>query len=336
MAVLIRDEDFGGVAGAAAAGVLRGHTLREWWNSFPGIAYEELADSRPDARMRAFYTEIPIDDQPMSAMGCLQLSTFERRAAPGAEPVSLAGWVAENFLRRARWENADGTRGGFLYRPALLLLGGEHGEVRRAEDDLEVRVSDAGTRYRGMVLRLDLLDYMRAIPVLGKYNRWLEPLNREAGYMVLHEDYLQTAHPAPEGCVEQYCFGYSVSPWTVMPTPAAYGPGRFHSAYKQFRFFLLEDGRVQIEVLFIVAPRCTKVLNILGVDPVFGSARVIDWLTLGKLGVLERAQTGVNHYAMGHHARVHDHLLCGMRSIWEETNWQAVGRQMASSSSSGQ
>jgi hypothetical protein len=203
------------------------------------------------------------------------------------------------------------------------------------DEDLDLRLEEVGSRYDWAAVRLDVLDFMRAFPVIGRFNRVLQPLNREAGYMVLHPCFFNSRHPTPPGCVEEYCFGYSVAPWKVLPTPAAYGPGRFHSAFKQFRFFLLEDGTVSIEVLFVVVPRCQRVLDILGFDPYFGTVKFLNALTLGRTNIVERASFGVDHYAIGHHARIHHNLLAGMRATWEETNWQRSG-QPASSPSSGQ
>lgn len=314
---------------------MRGNELRGWWNSFPEVALEDLPGSRPESRMQCFFSTIPIDGVPTTVSGCFQTSTFARHAAPGQPPVSLAEWVSANFLLKARWVNRDGTRGGFLYRPVLVLDPDSRTGVRLVDEDLNLKLCEVGTRYTWAVVRLDLLDYMRALPIIGKYNRFLEPLNREAGYMVLHPDYFHSPYPRPAGCVEEYCFAYSVSPWTVLPTIAAYGPGRFHAAFKQFRFYLMEDGTVAIEVLFVVAPRCHRVFNILGFDPVFHTVAVLDWLTLKRTNIVDRAHAAVDHYAMGHHARVHEHVLSGMRRIWEETNWQPAAPQFTSSSSSG-
>ena len=322
MSLLIQDQDFSGVAGAVATGILRGNILRTWWNSFPPVNLMDLPGSKPESRMQYFFSELPIDDVPTSIMGCLQTSTFQRRPLRGQPSVSLAEWVGTNFLRRARWTNSDGTEGGFQYRPVMVLDPDSNVGVRRVEPDLDLQIADVGTRYTWAAVRLDLLDYMRAVPVIGKHNRLLEPLNREAGYMVLHPDFFHTPYPQPAGCVEEFCFAYTVSPWTVLPTIAAYGPGRFFSAFKQFRFFLLEDGRVAVEVLFLVAPRCHRVFNIFGFDPVFHTVAALNVLTLGLTKIVERAHAGVDHYAMGHHARVHENVLNGMRRIWEETNWQ--------------
>jgi len=335
MAVLIRDPEFSGVAGAIATGILRGNRLRDWWNAFPPVDLRELPGSKPESRLQYFFSELPIDDVPTTISGCLQTSTFTRRATNAEPPVSLADWVSNNFLRQARWTNPDGTRGGFLYRPVMVLEAGSNEGAHRVDEDMDLKLGEIGTRYAWAVVRLDLLDYMKAIPVIGRYNRVLETLNREAGYMVIHPNFFHTPYPPPAGCVEEYCFAYSVSPWTVMPTIAAYGPGRFYAAFKQFRFYLMDDGTVAIEVLFLVAPRCQHVFNILGFDPVFHTVSAVDILTLRRTRVTERSHFAVDHYAMGHHARVHENLLNGMRRIWEETNWQPGDRQPASNSSSG-
>jgi hypothetical protein len=323
MGLLIQEADFAGVARAATIAILRGLTLREWWADCRPEVMTELPDSMPGARMQYFLSELEIDETPTTLSGCFQTSTFPRRAAAGQPPVSLAEWVRENFLMRARWRNPDGSRSGFGYHPVMVL---DDDGVRLVDEDLQLRISEVGARYKWAAVRLDLYDYMRALPHVGRFNKLLQPLNKEAGYIVLHPAFFESPHPPPPGCVEEVTFAYSVAPWTVMPTIAAYGPGRFHAAFKQFRFYLMEDGTVSIEVLFLVTPRCPRVFNIVGVDPVFDTVRLLDALTLRRTRINERAHAGVDHFAMGHHARIHHNLLAGMRHVWEDTNWQPAGR----------
>lgn len=334
MAVLIRDKDFSGVAGAVTAGIIRGNTLRTWWNTFPEVELRDLPGTRPESRLQYFFSELPIDEVPTTISGCVQVSTYRRKAGSDQPPVSLADWAANNFLSKARWVNPNGRRGGILYRPVLIC--DKKTGIERVDENFDLKIADVGTRFEWACMRIDLLDYMKALPhPISKAYQLFEPMNREAGYVVIHPDFFETPYPAPEGCVEDFCFAYSVSPWTVLPTIAAYGPGRFYTAFKQFRFFLMEDGSVAVEVLFLVAPRCYKVFNILGFDPIFHTVDAYDWLTRKRTKVQDSAHFGVNKYAMGHHARVHENLLDGMREIWENTNWQPARRQAETRLSSG-
>ncbi|MEZ5399892.1 MAG: hypothetical protein R2729_09485 [Bryobacteraceae bacterium] len=330
MAVLIEDRDFPLLVKAAGVALERGQTLLRWWNAFPPVELIELPGSREGCRMQYFFSELPIGGKPTTVMGCVQRSTFVRRASGSLPPASLSRWVSENFLQKCRWISPDGTPGGFHYRPAMVLDRGETAP-RRVDEDLPLTLAEIGPRYQWAVVRLDLKDYMRSFPVVGKFHRWVQFMNREAGYLLFHPDFFSSPYPRPDGWVDEYCFGYSVVPWQVMPTPAAYGAGRFHSAYKDYRFYLLEDGSVAIDVLFLVAPRCERVLNMAGFDPVLGTVRLIDALTLGRTSIRERAHYAVNHYAIGHHGRVHHNLLNGMRRIWEETNWQPQRQAHAAS-----
>jgi hypothetical protein len=322
MAVLIADNDFAGVTGAAAAAIVRGEMLREWWNAFPPVTLIDLPGCRPDAHMQYFFSDLLLDDAPATIMGCVQRSRFPRRAPADGPPTSLGEWIGANFLRQCRWTNRDGTPGGFHYRPVLVLDRGPETMPRRVDENFDLRLNEVGARYEWAVLRLDLKDYIRALPwPLGNLSRWLQWLNREAGYLMFHPNYFSTPYPRPTGCVDEYCFGYAVVPWVVRPTIAAYGAGRFYSAYKEYRFFLEKDGTVSIDVLFLVAPRCTRVFNVLGFDPIFHTVSALDLITLRSTKIAERAHFAVNHYAMGHHGRVHTNLLDGMRAIWEQTNW---------------
>jgi len=332
MSILIQDRDFQAVANAAGVGIARGEAMAAWWNSFPKLHLHDLPGSNPNERMQSFFGTMPIEGKTTDFMGCIQSARFSRRAAAGQPTVSLAKWVKDNFLQKCRWTNPDGTRGGFLYRPVLVKDRDDSGMPRRVDENFDLKIGEIGSRYAWAAVRLDVLDYIKAFPYVGAFSKYLEWLNREAGYMVLHPNFFHSPYPKPERCVEDCCFAYSVSPWTVEPTITAYGPGRFHSAFKQFRFFLLEDGTVVVEVLFLVAPRCEQVLSIFGIDPFFDTTRMMDLFTLGLAGFTKEAKESVSAYAIGHHARVHNNLLQGMRSIWERTNWQPASASSESRS----
>jgi hypothetical protein len=201
MSVLIDDRDFPALVGAAATAILRGQTLRDWWDSFPPVTLIELPGSTPDAFMQYFFSTLPIHDMPTTIMGCVQRSTFRRRAAAAAQPAtSLPEWIANNFLRQCRWTNDDGTPGGFHYRAALVLDKSGRSLARRVDEDLELKLSDIGTRYEWAVARLDLKDYMRAFPgIVGKQSGRLQFMNREAGYMMFAPSFFSSPYPRPEG-----------------------------------------------------------------------------------------------------------------------------------------
>jgi hypothetical protein len=194
--------------------------------------------------------------------------------------------------------------------------------ARAVEPDAAIGIFDIGTRYQWAALRLDVLDYMKAFPPrIARYDRFLRRFNNEAGYMIFHPAFFVPPTPPPSGFREVYSFGYAVAPWMIVPTFVAFGAGRFYSAMKQYRFFVHDSGALKIEITFIVAPRTQKIMNFGGWDPVYSTVGLLDRLTLRRTGIVRGAHDGIDHYAMGHHVRVHQNLLDGLLQRLEGMGW---------------
>ncbi len=314
------------VTAAAGTAIQRGRQLLQWWNAGPRPQFVDLEPrSPPGVRMQAFFSTLALEGATMSVMGCLQTSSFvPKPTAPVRPPGSLRQQVLSSFIEASHWTNRDGELGGFLYRPLLVKDSGHDNAlaVRLVAPDHPVKISKVGSRYEWALLRLDVLDYARAFRTMGRYQRFFKRFIHEAGYLVFHPVFFESPHPAPAGGALEVCFGYAVVPWVVVPTFLAYGPGRFYAAFKQYRFFLLEDGSVTIEVALVVAPRTERVLNIFGRDPIYGTVNFLDALTFRRTRIQQIAHKWIDLYGLGHHARVHRDFLYGMRGIWEGANWQ--------------
>ncbi|PYT27789.1 MAG: hypothetical protein DMG57_17110 [Acidobacteria bacterium] len=320
MSFLLEESEVDGIARAVETSISRGKELLQWWNA-SNPRFVDLPSHFTGVRMQAFFDNIPLDSRVISGMGCLQTSAFPRGTIkPGASAASLRQWLLDNFIQECCWTGRDAKPGGFSYRP-VLLRDGSPPAIRRVEPDLKVRIADIGTPYEWVLFLLDVIDYARALPFNDAIGRFLKRLIKESGYVVYHSFLSHSPRPAPSGAVAQLCFGYAIVPWDARPTILAYGPGRFYAAIKQYRFFVMGDGSVLIEVLFVVTPRTEKILNVGGVDPVYGLTSVLDLLTFRKTGIVEWAHHSIDRYAMGHHGRVHIHMLEGMRSIWEGSDW---------------
>jgi hypothetical protein len=268
--------------------------------------------------MDAFFETIPVEGQLKPGMGCLQTSTFRRsKAAEGRPATDMQTWIMDRAVRECYLPGDY----GFLYQPLLARTAGANGEVVRLEKGPAIRLEDVGRQYDWVVQRLDLPDYALALPFRRSITKRLRPFLKESGSVVFSRFLYESPLPMIPGAIDQVIFGYAVVPWRIDPTILGFGPGRFFSAIKQYRVFLMEDHSVVIEVVFIVCPRSEKILDIRGLDPVYGTVRALDALTLHRTKVLQNAHDAIDRYAMSHHARVHVNMLEGMREIWEQTNW---------------
>jgi hypothetical protein len=316
---LLSEEHVGTVTAAAETAIRRGCDLLRWWNTAQPVL-SPIRHSFPGVTMHAFFEAIPVEGVMKPGMGCLQTSTFRRgRAAEGRPPVDLRTWIMESAVRECYRPGG----GGFLYQPLLARRAGPDGAVERLPQGPAVRLADLGRDFEWVVQRLDLPDYALALPFPRGITRLMRPFLRESGSVVFSRTLYDSPHVPMAGAREQATFGYAVVPWRIDPTILGFGPGRFHAALKQYRVCLLEDNSVTIEVVFIVCPRTQKILDIGGLDPVYGTVRALDALTFHRTRIVEKAHAGIDRYAMAHHGRVHINMLEGMRDIWEGTNWTA-------------
>jgi hypothetical protein len=315
---LLSEEHVASVTAAAETAIRRGGDLLRWW-SRAQPAYTPIRHRYRDVTMQAFFDRIPVEGANLLGMGCLQTSLFRRSpsAAAGA-PVDLRAWVMQNAVRECYRPTGE----GFLYQPLLARLAGG-GAVERLPQGPAVPLLELGVDYDWVVQRLDLPDYALALPFPAAITRPMRRFLKESGSVVFHRSFHESTRPPVAGAREQVTFGYAVVPWRIDPTILGFGPGRFHSALKQYRVCLMQDQSILIEIVFVVCPRSEKILDLGGLDPVYGAVRWLDALTLRQTSIVQRAHDAVDLYAMGHHGRVHVNMLEGMRGIWEGTNWSA-------------
>jgi hypothetical protein len=323
MGPLVAEKDVAAVAAAVDLGIYRGNQLLNWWTASRPDLVELNAGLKNDGTSQCFFTTMELEGKQSSVMGCLQAAVYQLRTGGNAAQAgaALRDWLGRHFLQQATWDSANGLPGGFLYRPALVRDAGAD-SARAVEPDAPIGICDIGTRYQWAALRLDVLDYMKAFPPrIARYDRWLRRFNNEAGYMIFHPAFFVPPTSPPAGFREVFCFGYTVAPWMIVPTFVAFGAGRFYSAMKQYRFFVHDNGSLKIEIAFIVAPRTQKIMNFGGWDPVYSTVGILDRLTLRRTGIVQRAHDTIDHYAMGHHVRVHQNLLDGLLHRLEEMGW---------------
>ena len=328
MMTILSGKQIGVVRATAETALRRGNDLLKWWNS-ANPSFVPIGHVYPDVTMDGFFESIPVEGVVKPGMGCLQTSTFRRSpAAAQGQPTGLREWVMKNALREC--SRPDG--GGFRYQPLLAREVGPGGAVKPLLDGPSIPLTDIGSKYEWVVQSLDLPDYALALPLPRSIARQMKKVLTESGALIFHPDFNETARPLMAGTVDHVTFGYAVVPWRAAASVLGFGPGTFFSAFKQYRIFLMADQSITVEVLFIVCPRSEKILDIGGYDPVYGSARLLDALTFGRTRIVSKVHDAIDNYALGHHGRVHVHMLEGMRAIWEGINWSArcaEGRHLA-------
>lgn len=303
-------------AGAEVAAE-RGAILFEWWRASESsgrLKKFKLAEENESVQMRAFFDLLPLDGNEVPVMGCLQRHSFEARTPTAQLSEHLDRLVRKDYFERAVWLRPDGQSGGFHYRP---LFGKDREGIRNLQDASAMTLDRVGPEFEWVVFQVDILDFIRSFPRVGRFAKLLSGLIKESAYILIHPKFSTPALPETAGTLTRHCFGYSFLPCAVHPSFFGFGPGRFGSAVKQFDVAALENGRVEIRLSFIVTPRSEKVLNLWGFDPVYSFSRFLDLLTLRRFNLDGRVHDRLDGQMLTHHCRVHQAFLQGLAEAFQ-------------------
>jgi hypothetical protein len=230
-------------------------------------------------------------------------------------------------MPEATWTHPDGLPGGFGYFP-LLRKECRSGRVVAFGDPgraSELDLSRVGTDYDWVTLKVEIYDFVRCVPAMRPHVKTLSRFIKEAAYITACSDFMQCHFPDGEKIAEECGLGYAFLPAVVHPNPFGYGPGRFGVALKLFRFAVLQNGDFEVSMIFLSVPRSTAVLYLWGLDPVYGTARLLDFLTFRRLGILRGLQDRLDRQFLTQHGVVHQSAIEGLRRTWEETRWSGRG-----------
>lgn len=303
-----------------------GRQIVSWWKDKTLLDELKLFPLKPAYepyyQMQGFFDSIQLlgDMKPTPIMGCLQRHRFKRRRPPVAEATShLESFIDQHFLAKCLKTRPDGKSGGFRYRP--IFVRDKDGRLVEPEDKEAHGADLSGFRHGPHgVLQVDILDFVRANPMLAKYDDVLSRFIRESAYVVIHEDLAVAPTDTPKGVIAERVFGYAFLPRSVEHNLFGFGPGKFSAAIKQWRFLLFLNGDVEVQVAFVVT-RSQKVLDINGFDPIYASLHLADAFSLGMLGLRERGHDAMDKVFLEHHGAVHADVVMDFQDIWEGQRW---------------
>ena len=290
-----------------------GRSLISWWHDRRAeILSRTFPLTRPKGSLVAmdcFYDRLGADCA--SVMGCLQSARFtiELNQKAGARfVVDLPRILAQH----CSWTRTDGDRGGFDYTPIFRQReGGENPEPPSTEA-VDFRLE--GLEWQ--ILRVDIRDFVRAIPMMRPVSRLMSRRIREAALISVIPELCDPLIPAASEKVAETAFGYAFLPLAPEPNIFGFGPGHFRSAVKQFHFVLRPDRSLEIRLAFIVSPRSEKIISIRGFDPVYSIVDVIDRIAFRGFGLSSRFHDRMDAVMLGLHGQVHQNLLADLEPFW--------------------
>ncbi|HEY3132556.1 MAG TPA: hypothetical protein VGL91_24115 [Acidobacteriota bacterium] len=329
----------------AETGYRRGAELLSWLKERESAGNLKSFDLEvrpsPELKIVCFFDSIEKQGKPTSIMGCRWKSRFSRkqieRAAAGMpaekDQASLESFVKGQFMRSAKWSHPNKLPAGFgFWSLQYKLKDGNYGSFADSTETVIVGLGEIGTKYEWVVFEADVYDFFSDFPKLRLGRHTLPPFPKMGSYVLVHEDYFSSIFPSTQGAVAQCDFGYAFLPLGVYKSFLGFGPGRFDAAVKQFRFSLMENGDVEIQMRFVVSPRSQKVLYLAGLDPVYGLVNLADALTFRRLKIKQRAHDKLDSLFLIQHARVYQALIDGMHKYWEDQDWLAAAKQEGQSS----
>ena len=313
----------------AAIGYQKAKDLLAWWKAkeTAGALKKFTLDppDRPELHIEYFYDALNLEGKDVSAMGCFWKSRFPRKPDSPASDSTLQTFIRKQFMRSSHWIRPDTLPGGFEFKPLLYKTQGRD-EYGVLPDGPAPDLDEIGEKYEWVVMEAVVYDFFRNVPGLNLGPGMMKKMPKMSSYVFVHKDYTTSFHPPVEGTAAECCFGYSFLPTPVTKSIFGYGPGMFKAAAKQFRFILLDNGDIEIQMFFLVSTRSEKILNLGGFDPVYFSARLANILTLNSFNLNQRAHDKLDALQLELHARVYQSLLNGMSQYWENQSWTRAAR----------
>jgi hypothetical protein len=301
--------------------IAEGLQLQQWTDALDeSVTPFALAVDRGalDHRAEGFFGEVEIDGAPRSLMGCRQRLSISGDGAPRTAG-ELRDFAFADLLGRASWNRPDGRKGGFGVRGLIAAGRGPDQALRTLDKALDWR--QLGTEAAWAAISIELHDFHLQFGRLGF------PVRQQV-YVVQHPRFVrEVACPSPT-VLHRITLGYPFVPFAPLRNRFGYGPGKFGAALKLFSFSLTADHRIAVEMIFVAAPRCEKVLDFGGFDPISACLPALERLTFraaSARSVMDRIETQM----LLTHCAVHHGFIAGLVEPWLATGSRQ--RQMARS-----
>ncbi|MEA2604566.1 MAG: hypothetical protein QOF89_5558 [Acidobacteriota bacterium] len=302
---------------SAEAYLARGVALKRWWDeggaSAPSSRKFTLTRTfnQPDASF-GFFGEAPVEGRRMPVMGNFQTLLYDRPKSPQLDLERAAQWMRDQirefvlhyFMRISSFAlPQDVTDRGrseppLFLRPFSLCSGGsaqrqgfgfsqlyykrrhtgEIGAFPPGQRSAIVDLRRIGADFEWIILYVELFGFEITYMPLGSDGPRLTLPLPEGSYLIVSRDFvLHQENPEP-GVLGRYGFGYA---FLKNPTPGllAYGPGEFDAAFETIDFQVLANGRVQLDMAFVVN-RPERILS-LSLNPLQWGLQLADWMSLG-------------------------------------------------------
>ena len=295
-----------------------GSQLEQWYrqnsSNLDWFPLEIGKDSfRLSNRNEGFFGSLDINGQHQSVMGYRQEIELGQTGCATATKC-LGDFVLGDFLRRAHWTHGDGSLGGFTVQQSLYkTIDGRNGRFspEASKDCIDWRQLD--TDYAWVLLTIEIHDFVLDFGPFQKHVR-------EKVCVAPNPQFVHVVKDPSERDALEVSIGYPFVNYAPIPHHLGFGLGKFGTAIKLFSFFLSRQNKIRVRLSFAAAPRCQKVFDF-GPDwpdPVYGSAELLEYLTLGHWHA-GPFHDRLDAQMLAVHCQVHQRLIDGVERILENT-----------------
>ena len=290
--------------------------LKNWWEQADITnAYDEKFElertfNRPD-QSYGFFGRAAAEHEVLPVMGNVQTMFYDQpkvSKAPSSNPSDgirqqIREFVLHYFMRVSSFRQPEVVIDRQAYAPAWLerisacprprairegfgfsqiyyklAATAEVGKFCENDQSRIVDMREVGQKYDWLVLKVRIFDFDIKIRPFGDDGPELVFGLDEESYLVVSPAFVIDGEPAPPGILARYGLGYAFikSPRKGI---VAYGPGEFDAAFELIQFDVLENGKVQVRMVFVVN-RPERITNI-PIEPINWGWRAADVLTLG-------------------------------------------------------
>lgn len=312
MSTALTDNDKAILANVDTA-IRQGRELNLWWqgnkSAVTRIPFMRQLHNPPEWNY-GFLENAVTSAGSLPVAGVIQCQLYSSPGGPGAKitkpDLEFISSQAHEFMMRhfMRLTSADdpaaASRSGWGYRQVYYKLA-KDGKIRKFPENQQTKIVDLreiGPVYDWIVFQVRIFGFDISIDLSPGEGPKLQVNTEQPVYTVLTPDFVvqhpkSGIHPARDGIVATYGYGYSVVPDTTRQSIIAALPSAIDNTLETLRLDVHEDGRVWACMDFIT-PQPAKILN---TDPVSLGFRVADFFSFGTasrvLAPLKKALTEI-------------------------------------------
>lgn len=301
------------ILGEVERALSNGVALKHWWEQKDATkSYAEQFElvrtfNHPD-RGTGFFDIAPLEGRTLSVMGVVEdicydqlkgaprnrvreelrefLMRYFMRVSDFRQPEAYVPedqQTPPSSLREFSWcPTRDINRMGFGYSQHYYKLrgSGQVGKFPASEEFAIVDLRELGEKYEWIVAKVSIFDFNLSFSLGGTGSPQLVFPLKEENYLVISRDFITCKDEQGKGLPGEFGFGYSLIDYSTDRSIFSYGPGRFEAGFQLFRFRMLEEGAIRVQLVF-VANRPGQITSV-DISPVEWSFRLADLFSLGS------------------------------------------------------